>query len=420
MNADERRHLLDEVRLASSCSHPIRLNGEMVDVATGEVSSRSLRVACKDRRRVVCPACSSLYKADAWILVAAGLAGGKGIDADVTSHPKMFVTLTAPGFGPVHTVAKNGSCQVISKGVGTTCPHGVATSCPIRHEADDPRLGTPICEHCFDYVGAVRWNAHASRLFSATIRQVQRRLAAEGGLPQVALASVARLNYLKVAEMQRRGLVHFHCVLRLDGPDHSASSAPDWLDIGLLSETLVKTIRTIELVGVDGRGVRWGNKFHLSDLNPAKDDALKIANYVAKYAVKTTDGTIDLAYRFSSRRQIENLNIDEHRKMLALAAWDLNADPALEDLHSKLHAHAFGFTGQLITKSRGFTTTFGALRHARAEFMAPSNQFEVLQGTFHYEGRGYDHPRGVELAEVFFSMDAELRKERAEARREGD
>ena len=392
----------------------------MVDMATGEVSSRSLRVACKDRRRVVCPACSSLYKADAWVLVAAGLGGGKGIDEDVASHPKLFVTLTAPSFGPVHTVTKTGSCRLISRGRETTCPHGIAMSCATRHVPDDPLLGTPICEHCFDYVGAVRWNAHASRLFSTTVRQVQRRLAAEGGLPQVALARVARLNYLKVAEMQRRGLVHFHCVLRLDGPDHSTSSAPGWLDIELLSDTLVQTIRTIEMVGVDGRGVRWGHQFHLSDLDPAKDDALKIANYVAKYAVKTTDGTIDLAYRFSNRRQIECLNIDEHRKALALAAWDLSSDPALEGLHSKLHAHAFGFTGQLITKSRGFTTTFGALRLARAQFMAPANQLEVLKGTFHYEGRGYDHPSAVALAEVFFSMDEELRRERAEARREGN
>ena len=102
MKPEERRALIDEVRAASSCSHPIRLRGQMVDLATGEISSRQLRVACKDRRELVCPACASLYQADAWILVSAGLIGGKGVESWVASNEKLFVTLTAPSFGAVH------------------------------------------------------------------------------------------------------------------------------------------------------------------------------------------------------------------------------------------------------------------------------------------------------------------------------
>ena len=79
MNAEERAHLLREVEQAGNCSHPIRLRGETVNLATGEVGESLLRVACKDRRHVVCPSCSYLYKADAWILVSSGLVGGKGI-----------------------------------------------------------------------------------------------------------------------------------------------------------------------------------------------------------------------------------------------------------------------------------------------------------------------------------------------------
>ena len=29
---------------------------------------------------------------------------------------------------------------------------------------------------------------------------------------------------------------------------------------------------------------------------------------------------------------------------------------------------------------------------------------DPIEGTFHFEGRGYDDPRAVELAEVFFTM----------------
>ena len=39
-----------------------------------------------------------------------------------------------------------------------------------------------------------------------------------------------------------------------------------------------------------------------------------------------------------------------------------------------------------------------------------------VEGTFHFDGRGYDDPRAVELAEVFFTMQRELREEALAAR----
>jgi hypothetical protein len=92
VNAEERRRLLQELQGSSNCSHPIRLRGEIVNTATGEVTERGLRVACKDRREVVCPACSYLYRADTWILVSTGLVGGKGTPVVVGTHPRLFVT----------------------------------------------------------------------------------------------------------------------------------------------------------------------------------------------------------------------------------------------------------------------------------------------------------------------------------------
>jgi hypothetical protein len=50
-------------------------------------------------------------------------------------------------------------------------------------------------------------------------------------------------------------------------------------------------------------------------------------------------------------------------------------------------------------------------------YMSSQNVGDPLEGTFRYEGRGYDDPRATELAELFFSMDRELRVEGAEARR---
>lgn len=94
--------LVKDIQQAGGCSHPIRLRGEFVNVATGEVNERPLLVACKDRRALLCPSCSYLYKADAWIVVSTGLIGGKGVPASISDHPRLFLTLTAPSFGTVH------------------------------------------------------------------------------------------------------------------------------------------------------------------------------------------------------------------------------------------------------------------------------------------------------------------------------
>jgi hypothetical protein len=61
-----------------------------------------LPIACKTRRASRCPPCAETYRADTYQLIRAGLTGGKGVPATVADHPCVFVTLTAPSFGPVH------------------------------------------------------------------------------------------------------------------------------------------------------------------------------------------------------------------------------------------------------------------------------------------------------------------------------
>ena len=427
MNLEERQSLVREVALAGNCSHPIRLSGEMVSLVTGEVKASSLRIACKDRRRVVCPACSYTYKADAWILVSTGLVGGKGTPEVVGSHPRLFVTLTAPSFGSVHTITARGGCVVAPRSFvdspshpttnSFTCAHGRARFCAHRHTSDDPLLGRPICDECFDYEGAVLWNAHASRLWNNTIQLIRRSLAEAGGLAQANLSTVAQVHYLKVAEVQRRGLVHLHVIVRADGPGEVDSDPPAWLTVDLLSRVVRRAARGVRARGVDGRAICWGRVLDVQDLRADPADVTKVASYVAMYSTKTTDGSTALARRFHSRRQIESLIDDPHACRLVLAAWDLGRRADLVPLNLRDHAHAFGFTGQLITKSRGYSTTFAALRSARTIYMASQRIGDPLEGTFHYDGRGYDDPRASDLAEVFFTMQRELREEAAEARR---
>ena len=43
--------------------------------------------ACGSRRETVCPPCASLYRGDAFALVASGLKGGKEVPESIGEHP---------------------------------------------------------------------------------------------------------------------------------------------------------------------------------------------------------------------------------------------------------------------------------------------------------------------------------------------
>ena len=408
--AGNHRELLRQIELAGSCSHPVRLSGEMVNLLTGEVGSKLLTVSCKDRREQICPACSHLYKTDAWILVSAGLIGGKGVPDSIFGHPRIFATLTAPSFGQVHVRRIDGSCHLKS---GGRCRHGSPRLCVLRHDDSSSILGTPLCGSCFDYEGAVIWNAHASRLWNRTVEQLRYDLAAYQGFSIAELRQILKISYLKVAEYQRRGLVHFHLVLRADGPDAAFRKPPPWINIDRLHSEFLEVITKFEMVGLHGQTIRWGRQFDIKDLVDDRSD-LRVASYVAKYATKSTGDSITLARRFHSRREIDELRIDPHLRQMALTAWDLSARPGLEPLNLRHHAHAFGFTGQLITKSRHFSTTFKELRASRREHMAQFNESDPVAGTFIYAGRGYDDPRASEVAELLHRARTEVRKEARE------
>ena len=398
--------LLRDVATAGGCSHPIRLRGEFVNAATGELAERGLLVACKDRRAILCPSCSYLYKADAWILVSAGLVGGKGVDGSVATRPRLFLTLTAPSFGPVHTRRDDGSCHPRRS---ARCRHGHPVACSHRHENADRDLGTPLCADCFDYRGAVLWNAGSSRLWNRTIEQVRRRLAHSQSLSPEEFGAHARLSYLKVAEFQRRGLVHFHVVLRADGPGEPFSPPPSWLTAPLLARVVTSVASSFALESPTGT-LRWGHQLHASDVTALEGGDLRIAAYLAKYATKTTDDSLGLARRFHSRAAIQGLG-DGHQRRLALTSWDLGREPGRAALNLRGHAHAFGFRGQIITKSRHFSTRFSDLRDARAAFMSRPGSDDPIAGTFAYDGRGYDDPRGTQLAEWLHQVDVDAHHE---------
>jgi hypothetical protein len=383
------------------------LRGLVLDRRTGELVERDLLVPCKDRRAAVCPACARLYQADAWQLVAAGLRGGKGVDPAVLGHPQLFVTMTAPTFGPVHArVLRDGRvrpCRPRRK--DQRCAHGLSVSCLERHGENALVLGDPLCAQCFDYRAAILWNAYVPRLWERTSQRLYREVARAEGLNSAELRTRARLSYLKVVEFQRRGLVHLHVVLRADGAAGPSEAPPAWLGAATLRAAIREAVAGASAAmpntsGVELARARWGEQTDVRVLEASvPDDAVAIAAYVAKYATKTADGTPWLAHPIRSAAQIERLELRPHVVELVRTAWRLGSRRELAHLGLRAHAHALGYGGQFSSKSTRFSTTFKELRAARVAFACGevTDEFDY-DGEWRFTGRGYADPLAAELA----------------------
>jgi hypothetical protein len=354
----------------------------MIDLASGELASLNghINVACGNRREAVCPSCSAVYKRDARQLVRAGLAGGKGIPASIAGHPCVFATLTAPSFGPVHSRRLRGKtvlpCRPRRDAKTRCCPHGRDISCPTRHVEGDPRLGQPMCRDCYDYESAVLFNASAAALWRRFVIYLPRHLARLSGVTQKTLRSQVRIRFVKVAEYQTRGVVHFHAVIRLDaaGEDYQPPPAP--YTAALLCDAIRQATAAVTLPiehggqvvrltfgapqGTDTRIIRESG-----DL-PGTGQALNgqaVANYIAKYTTKTLSVPGLPSLRLRSETDIAGLRCPAHHKAMITTAWQLGRVG-----RCRAWAHMLGYGGQFLTKSRRYSVTFGQLRKARADY----------------------------------------------------
>jgi hypothetical protein len=375
------------IRHPGGCLQPVLLRGRVdhIDGATGELLHRYttvhepgsvLPIACKTRRASRCPPCAEVYRADTYQLLRAGLSGGKGIPDSVSTHPCVFTTLTAPSFGPVHAQReKDGRvlrCRPRRR--GGTCPHDNRLSCPDRHARDDPRLGKPLCADCYDYAGAVLFNACAPELWRRFTITLRRSLARQSGLTSNAFAAQVRMSYAKVAEYQRRGVVHFHAIIRLDGPAGPTTTPPDWATLGLLMAAIAQTARTVHLetpatTGLPVRALTWGRELDTRPVTTTGElTDSKVAAYVAKYATKAAECTGTLDRRVMPADQLDALPVSEHARRHIRECIRLSKLPGLEGLRLAAWAHMLGFSGHFATKSRTYSTTLGALRADRAAY----------------------------------------------------
>ncbi|TWP53210.1 replication initiation protein [Lentzea tibetensis] len=418
----------DRVAAIGGCAQPIHMFGAwQLHSPSGVVLEHhggDILVPCGNRRQSVCPACSDRYAADAYHLMHAGLAGGaKGIPETVTEKPRTFTTVTAPSFGKVHSARQS------SRGKTIPC------SCGAWHHPDDPRIGTPVDPGTYDYVGAILWQANAGELWHRFITNLKRELMKAARLPVRAFTDHARLSYAKVAEYQRRGLVHFHGVMRVDGPDGPTDPTPHWVTAELLESAIHAAARSVhlEVVRPDGTPLvlRWGDQIDCRSIRPSNAHEVeedgeiseaRLAGYVAKYATKGTGKSEAADRRILSQLHLDHLKVSDHHRRMIQTAWDLGGRDEYESLNLRKWAHMLGFRGHFLSKSKYYSTTFKAIREERRAFRT----LEVLDrlgyapdavtvvNDWAYTGSGYSTDAERELALAIAEGHKEQRRRRYE------
>jgi hypothetical protein len=440
----------DRLGASSRCAHPVLLAGSrsVVERATGVLLHRFvsadlpggvISVRCGNRRATECPSCSRLYRFDAYRVVVAGLRGGERVPVTVAESPRLFVTLTAPSFGPVHLgPAKDGTLRAChpSRRNGSTCGRW--------HRSGDELIGSALDPDSYDYAGQVLFNACAGALWSRFVLEVRRVLAECGGIPRAALGHHLAVSFAKVAEFQGRGVVHFHAVVRLDGPDGPGSPTPQWADGAVLADAVRAAasramVRTPECGRCPSRVLGFGVQVDVREVGaggPSSMSDAVVARYVAKYATKSTEsagaelrplscrvcdgsGRIrfsaeDAPERFCPRCHghgrrggvsvLDDADLTVHARRLVETCWRLGAVAGLEELRLRRWAHMLGFRGHFATKSRAYSVTFTTLRERRSAFTTlvqhvslglPVGADEVLVvGDWRYAGRGTPEPDG--------------------------
>lgn len=223
-------------------------------------------------------------------------------------------------------------------------------------------------------------------------------------MTQRAAARVVRLQFAKVAEFQRRGVVHFHAIIRLDGihpelpfPAPPVAVTTDHLVTAIQSAVRKTSVAAAPLPGdVRTRTLAWGKQFDVRPIvrREGLDGALSdraVAAYIAKYATKATE---DLEPTGAGR---------DHIKRIKSTVRELSTVVDPEGPYEQLHRWdgMLGFRGHFSTKSRRYSVTLGSLRGARRTWrlkhlLAKTKPTEAISpdevlviGSWAYAGMGW-------------------------------
>jgi hypothetical protein len=227
--------------------------------------------------------------------------------------------------------------------------------------------------------------------------------------------------------MQRRAVVHFHAIIRLDGYDPTDPEAilppPPQLDAADLVAAVDHAAATVAFTtgphpaSPDGWAIGWGEQNLTKVITVAAEGQVtdaQVAAYLAKYATKSTEVTGHASNRLTD--DTINLYADPdgtHTERLIEACWILGRPREFRRL--RRWAHMLGFGGHFLTKSRRYSITFALLRDQRVVFRrAQSSGPEQTESTvepttlvvnfLEFVGAGWQTPADAMLANTSAAM----------------
>ena len=265
------------------------------------------------------------------------------------------------------------------------CPHGRPQWCNRRHGPDSEAIGQPLCPDCYDYESQIIWQWWAPELWRRFTIRLRRLLAIDVGVSEPECRKLARVQFGKVAEYQKRGVIHYHGLVRVDGPRTPDERWPAPLVeiTGLeLADLIQRAAAQVEYDSrADGESfpslaLRFGQQTDvrvIQDSAPVDDcgtgelRAEAAAAYLAKYVTKSCD---DLE---PGGREVTSPHLHRLRDAIARMADAASQPPAHCDHPARVAPYAqlgrwvetLAYRGHFGTKSQNFSVTLGSLREAR-------------------------------------------------------
>jgi hypothetical protein len=238
----------------------------------------------------------------------------------------------------------------------------------------------------------VVWNSQAGELWRRTRINLDRTLTRHAHAAGIDPKTI-RLRYAKVAEMQRRGVVHFHAILRLDGahPDLPGLILPPpaGLDTGDLEQVLTTAVTATTYTTPahpdqpGGWSIAWGVQLDIRPIRLSGDGELTdtaAAGYLAKYATKSTEATGHTSRRLDPDTIHTYANpAGSHPERLIHTCWTLGRTRQWAAL--RRWAHMLGYGGHFLTKARHYSLTFTELRAIRTTWQRHHQRAEHDQET---------------------------------------
>lgn len=441
----------EEAAAVGHCTKPVALHGwsathdkDAFVLPLTQSETKTINVRCGNRRASVCPSCARLYARDTFEMIVTGLCGGKGVPAERVQHrPAVFATVTAPSFGKVHGPGCGRSVSMDQ--MSAICEHGEYRWCP--GGCDDKR-GQALCGQCYDYEGHVLWNWSSTDLWRRFTIGLHRAIAQRLGMTLKELTETEwRARYVKVAEFQARGAIHFHALIRWDGP-------ADVITGNMLQVLVEDVARAVEAnVKIPDGGkkmIRFGDQVDVKLVQDAwGPDAQwcpeKAAGYLAKYASKATTDEMAAGTPHAGRLERAVLRLMGIAKTRWALGGNSEKDQEWHGRWSKLgkRRKTAGFRGHFSSKSPRWSVTLGALRRMRwrfrqlsvearsagghvdmvdleARLLAPDFEEQELRthqvGEWAYVGSGWGTNEGLVRALAEWEID--LQKQRKQQERE--